>query len=140
MSLEQITREEATKLQLRLAKSDTIANMSYSLIAGTLLDLLSGLTLAGTITNRINGQIASALTGRPYGWWREKWYSFCHTTKESTNTRIYFTDLAASNTFNTPLYTGIVAIATYISEGEINTRSVLRALVCATVTSPLVAP
>ena len=108
------------KPHLSVGVVDTIANVTYSLVVGSLTDYFAGLNLAGILTSRATGTVVNALTGRQYCWWREKAFAVTSTNQDSRAIRKTLVDLCAFNTFQVPLYAGIVAFGSYISEGRMD--------------------
>jgi len=149
---------------------DTGSNITYSLIAGSLLDYWSGLNFWGIVGSRASGTAMNFATGGPYGWWREKAFEWTRTNEEPRSlvnslkesyddyslegikvlkepadiligkTRKVLVDLFAFNTFQVPIYWTAVAIGSLVSEGEINIDKANNGALYLAMVSPLIAP
>ncbi len=137
--LESLVRQQ-TQSTLKAALVDTTGNITYSLIVGSILDYCSGLNIAGIITSRISATGMNAITGRPYGLWRDYVFEKTNTKEESTRLRKSAIDLIAFNTFQLPVYATAIAIGSYISEGKINLGKVKNGIEYLAIISPLIGP
>ena len=119
---------------------DTLGNQSYCLIVGAAIDYMSGMSPAGVLASRCTGIVMNAATAAPYGWWREKVYGFSGTNEESGNLRKTLTELLAFNIFQVPGYAAVLAIANFISEGEVDSNKLISGMTNLAVISPFIAP
>lgn len=119
---------------------DTAGNITYSLIAGSILDYCAGLNLAGIIASRASATAMNSVTGGLYGWWREKAFKVTKTNKESSKLRKSLVDLLAFNTFQVPIYATAVAIGSLFSEGKVDIKKVQNGAVYLATISPFIGP
>lgn len=124
----------------KIASVDVAGNVCYSLIVGGALDYSAGLNLLGIIVSRISGTVTNAITGGPYGWWREKSFEITGTEEESSRARKTLADLLAFNTFQVPLYADMVAIGSYVSEGRVDMEKVENGAKYLATISPFIGP
>ena len=117
-------RVEDTPSNLKIYAVDTASNVTFSLAVGTLMDCLAGLTFTQVIASRSMMTGLNLGIGGPYGWYREKVFDLTRTKEDSSKFRKYISDLIAGETFMIPLYTSVIALATYVSEGEVNMEKV----------------
>ena len=122
------------------AAVDIGGNVTYSLVIGGALDYLSGLNLTGIIASRMSATGMNAITGGPYGWWRERVYRSTKTTKNSCKVRKTFADLLAFNIFQIPIYGVAIVIGSLISEGRVNWEKVRYGTTYLATISPLIGP
>lgn len=120
--------------------ADTLGNVTYPLIVGGLIDYASGLNLLGIVTSRVSGIPLNVVSGRPYGWWREQTYKITNTKESSGKIRKTLTDLLAFNTFQVPLYAGLVALGSLVSEGHVDWNKVGHGASYLAEISPLIGP
>ncbi len=135
----EIVQKESASAK-KIAVVDTAANISYSLIAGSILDYCSGLNLSGIVASRASATAMNSVTGGPYGWWREQAFRLTKTNEESSKTRKTLADLLAFNTFQVPIYATAVAIGSLVSEGEVNLGKVTDGAKYLAMISPLIGP
>ncbi len=124
----------------KIALADTIGNVSYPLIVASAIDYASGLNLAGIVTARASSIPLNAVTGRPYGWWREQAYKLTGTKESSGKVRKTLTDLLAFNTFQVPLYASLVAFGSLVSEGQVDWNKVKHGATYLAEVSPFIGP
>lgn len=104
------------------AIADTIGGVSYPLVVGSIIDYSSGLRGMGIVASRGYATAINAPTGAIYGKWRNFLYKATRTTDESSKLRKGAVELAAFNTFHTPLYATVVAVGSLYShllKGEV---------------------
>ncbi len=94
---------------------DTAGVVSYSLIVGAGMDYSAGLRGVGIVASRAYGTAINIPTGAPYGKWRDFLYKTFKTTDKSSKTKKYFTELAAFNSFQVPLYATVVGVGSLAS-------------------------
>jgi hypothetical protein len=119
---------------------DTWGNITYSWIAGTALDIYTGLTLQEIVISRSTMTGINAVVGGPYGWWREKVFEKTGTTEKSGRIRRYVTDLAAFIPPRALIYAVTVTIASLLSEEPFDPDKVRDGAIKFTVFSPLIGP
>lgn len=119
---------------------DTAGNVTYSLLAGSILDYLSGLNFAGILTSRSTATGVNAITGGLYGYWREKIFEFTRTNEDSSKKRKTLSDLLAFNTFQVPIYATAVAAGSLVSEGKVDWNKVARGSAYLAAISPFIGP
>ncbi len=124
----------------RTAVADTVGNVTYPLIVASAIDYASGLNLTGIVAARASGIPLNVATGRPYGWWREQVCRLTNTTEKSGRVRKTLADLLAFNTFQVPLYAGLVAFGSYVSEGKIDWEKAKNGATYLAGISPLIGP
>lgn len=125
----------------RAGIADTLGNMTASIAIGAPLDYVSGLHSAmGIVASRASATGLNAVTGGPYGWWREQVYRATGTRKESGWFRKGIADLIAFNTFQVPIYGAAVAVGSLCSEGRVDLDKVGMGMKNLAMMSPLVAP
>jgi len=135
-----MTYKETKKIRGKEGLVDTLGNVSYSLIAGGILDYASGLRGWGIIASRLSATAINLPTGAPYGKWRNLTFKLTKTTNESSKIRKSLADLLAFNTFQVPIYSSAVAIGSLISEGKIDWQKVEKGAAYIALISPLIAP
>ena len=118
---------------------DTFGNISYSLIVGTALDYVTGLSLTGIITSRISALGLNSLTGGLYGWWREKCFKITKSNK-SGKIRKTLVDLLAFNTFQVPLYAVVLTISEILKQGQIDITNIQNGAKYLAIISVLIGP
>lgn len=124
----------------KVALVDTAGNISYSLIAGSILDYCAGLNFTGIIASRASATVINSVTGGPYGWWREKTFKITKTNEESGRIKKTLVDLLAFNTFQVPIYSVAVAIGSLVSEGKIDMEKVQNGATYLATISPFIGP
>ncbi len=124
----------------KIASVDIAGNITYSLLVGTMLDYSAGLSPAGIAVSRASATVINAAIGGPYGWWREQTFKAAKTNEDSTKLRKTLVDLLAFNTFQVPMYAGVLAIGSLISEGEVNWDRITHGCAYLSAASPLIAP
>ncbi len=124
----------------KIAIVDTVGNVTYSLIAGSILDYCAGLNLAGIVASRTSATAINSVTGGPYGYWREKVFKATRTNERSGKIRKTLVDLLAFNTFQVPIYATAVAIGSLVSEGKIDMEKVQNGATYLATISPFVGP
>lgn len=137
---EQKLNSTSTKTFFKERFADTFGNISYSFIMGSITDYLAGLNLQGIIASRTSGIGMNAITGPPYGMWRDFVFSVTKTNSNSSPMKKYFADLLAFNTVQVPLYGCLVAIGSYISEGEVKWDKVMHGAAYLAMISPIIGP
>jgi hypothetical protein len=138
--LETTVKEESRKLSAKEKIVDTFGTITYSLVAGAALDYAAGLNLKGILVSRGYGTIVNSLTGALYGKWRNLIFKATKTTEKSSKPRQFLTDLLAFNTFQVPLYSSILSVASYVSEGKIDFEKVKDGSIYLATISPLIGP
>ncbi|MBI2573752.1 L-alanine exporter AlaE [Candidatus Woesearchaeota archaeon] len=131
-----------TQTERKYKKIDRLASISYSLAIGVPLDLYSGLSITGMLASRSQSFGVNYATGRYYGKWQDHWYHQFGAVKDASYRflRERAADLIAFNTFQTPFYAGIVAIADYITTGEVHREKVENSIESAGMLSIWMAP
>lgn len=124
----------------RVALADIVGNVSYSLILGSALDCCSGLDLAGIAASRTSASLINAVTGGPYGLWRENVFKLTGTNEKSGRLRKTLVDLAAFNSFQVPVYATAVAIGSLVSEGKVDWEKVAHGAGYLAAISPFIGP
>ncbi len=119
---------------------DTVGNVTYPLIVGTLLDYASGLRGLGIVASRTYATGINIPTGAPYGKWRNVMFKLTRTNKESSKIRKSFVDLVAFNTFQVPLYSSVIAVGSLVSEGKIDWDKVKNGAEYLAMISPFIGP
>lgn len=132
--------EKILEPRLNVGVVDTIGNVTYSVVVGGITDYCAGLNLAGILTSRVTGTVVNSLTGGLYGWWREKAFAMTGTCQEGGAVRRNLVDLCAFNTFQVPLYMGIVAFGSYISEGKMDFEKACAGGEYLVMISPIIGP
>jgi hypothetical protein len=120
--------------------ADITGNVSYSLITGIILDIVSGLKPMGILTSRAYATAANFVLAAPYGKWRNIVFKATKTTDGSSKKRRYFADLLSFNTFQTLQYASAVTISTLITEGHVNLEKVVRGTAFLMTISPIIGP
>ncbi|NQV90990.1 L-alanine exporter AlaE [Candidatus Woesearchaeota archaeon] len=136
MSLEEITNQGTKKAAL----VDIGSNITYTTIIGAGIDAWTGLNLTGIVAARTASLGTVSLTSAPYGWWTEKVYQFTRTRENANFFRKRAVDLLSFNTFQIPVYMTVVAVGSFVSEGEINTEKVKNAAENLAILSPFIGP
>jgi len=137
--LEGIAKEEKKPSAKKIALVDTLGNVTYSIIVGSMLDYSAGLRLKGIISSRATATGINTITGGPYGWWREKMFKWTNTKSDSNKIRKYLVDLLAFNTFQIPVYATALSVGTLI-EGEYDFSKVANGIKNLAMISPLIGP
>ena len=119
---------------------DTIGNISYPLITGSILDYYVGLNFIGIVASRASATVMNSITGGPYGLWREKTFKLTKTNKKSRKIRKMLVDILAFNTFQTPIYAVSVAIGSLVSEGNLDMEKVQDGMTYIIKISPFIGP
>lgn len=119
---------------------DTLGNVTYPLIVGSILDYSTGLRGWGIVASRTYATAINAPTGAPYGKWRNFMFKLTKTTGKSNKVRQSLADLVAFNTFQVPLYSSVVAVGSLISEGKVDWDKVKHGAEYLTIISPVIAP
>jgi len=119
---------------------DAFSNVSYSLVTGAALDYFSGLNFWGIITSRASASGLNAVTGAPYGLWRNFVFNKTRTSDENSIFRKGFVDFLAFNSFQTPIYASAVALGSLVSEGEVKWDKVADGAINLALVSPLIGP
>ena len=138
--LENIAKEEKKPSAKKIAIVDTLGNITYSLITGSMLDYSAGLNLKGIIGSRTSATAINSVTGGLYGWWREKMFKWTKTKADSNKVRKVLVDLFAFDSFQIPVYGTAVAIGSLVSEGYIDFDKVLKGAENLAIISPLIGP
>jgi len=100
---------------------DTLGMITYSILWGGTIDYLSGLNISGIIASRTTGTLSNLPTAAPYGKYRNYLYKKTKTTDKSSTKRKYLTELLAFNTFQVPLYTIVLTLAS-LTENYLSDR------------------
>lgn len=132
--------ESRVQGSFRATVVDTLGNVTYSWIAGSILDYCAGLNGEGIMVSRISAMGINAVTGRPYGLWRDYVFEKMRTTDESGRIQRGVVELVAFNTFQVPIYAVGVMIGTFVSEGEVNWTKVKEGSEYLAMISPLIGP
>ncbi len=82
----------------------------------------------------------NAVTGAPYGMWRNLVFRASRTTEKSGRVRKTLTDLVAFNTFQVPIYATAIAIGSYVQDGYVDWEKVKEGAKNLAVISPLIGP
>lgn len=138
--LESRMEENKQSSARKIAIVDTVGNITYSLITGSILDYCAGLNFAGILASRASATAMNSVTGGPYGWWREKAFKLTKTNKESGKIRKTLVDLLSFNTFQVPIYAAAVAIGSLISEGKVDIEKVQNGATYLATISPFIGP
>ncbi|MBI5393312.1 L-alanine exporter AlaE [Candidatus Woesearchaeota archaeon] len=137
----EISSVDIVALQRKEKRVDQTAAISYSIVIGAVVDLLTGLNAVGIITSRLISAGVNYIIGDKYGKYRDFWYRKTKTTYESSRIKQWLVETyGVSVSFNTPLYTAVVAIGSLVSEEEINLEKVENASYLVLITSPLIGP
>ena len=138
MSLDSLLTQTERKYKF----ADRFASISYSIALGIPLDLYSGLSCLGMTISRSQSFAVNYVTARYYGKWQDYWYSKLGAAKDASYrfVRERAADFIVFNTFQTPLYAGIVAIADFISTGEVHREKVENSIESAGLLSIWMAP
>lgn len=120
--------------------ADTLGSVTYCITTGAALDAAAGLNLKGIIASRTSALLANALTGAPYGMWRNLMYKLTRTNDKSSHARKYLTDLLAFNTFQVPFYAGIIGLASLVSEGKVDLNKAEHGALYLAAISPFIGP
>jgi hypothetical protein len=134
--------EEKSRISdAKVARVDKSAIISYYVIVGAAIDIITGLKLNGIIFARSLSVAAnSTVLGKLYGKWREQVYRAFGTTEKSGKIKKYFTELIAYIPFRTPVYTASNMLGSLIQEGRINLEKALVGTLIFVAYSPLAAP
>lgn len=138
-SLENLIKKKAKPSAKKIVLVDTLGNITYSLIVGSMLDYSAGLRLKGIINSRVTATGINSVTGGPYGWWREKMFKWTNTQENSNKVRKYLVDLLAFNTFQIPVYATALSIGT-LMEGQYDLHKVVNGIKNLATISPLIGP
>jgi len=140
LKLENIAEEREEPSEKKIAIVDTLGNITYSIIIGSMLDYSAGLNLKGIIGSRASATAMNSVTGGLYGWWREKMFKWTKTKENSNKIRKTMVDLLAFNTFQVPVYGAAVAVGSLVSDNYINFNKVLSGMKNLSIISPLIGP
>jgi hypothetical protein len=141
-----MTNNNKTRKKLNLERkarafsADTIGFAILGLAAGGIMDYFVGLNPVGILTTRTFATGVNLASAGIYGWWREKSHKVIKTTKESNWRKKSLAEILAFNTFRTPVYAGLVAGASYVSEGSVDWDKAIKGAIYITAISPLAAP
>ncbi len=119
---------------------DTISNVTYSLVAGIILDYSSGLDARGILASRASATVINSATGGLYGTWRDFVFRITRTTKESGHIKKTIADLIAFNTFQVPVYALALTIGSLVQDEDIDYEKVLTGCRNLAIISPLIGP
>lgn len=119
---------------------DTLGNVSYSLVVGSLLDYVSGLRGLGIVTSRTYATGVNTTTGGLYGKWRNFVFKVTKTSDSSNKLKKYLVDLLAFNTAQVPIYASAVALGSFVSEGKVDLEKVTNGARNLAIISPLIGP
>ncbi|VVB56578.1 L-alanine exporter AlaE [uncultured archaeon] len=179
-------RREQKMQFLKIFTADTMSNITFSIPTGIVLDLITGLNLAGIISSRTSGSLTNFFTGGAFGWWREFTYRWMKglygTWKDLTRPvrrwihkeaqklaahlrsapapsqdelhanwvkadkeakpwrRVLISDLVAFDTFQTIVYAAVVAVASRLSEGQVNVQKIKHGVEVILLASPILGP
>jgi len=125
--------------------ADTLALVSYSLIAGATTDYASGLRGLGIVASRAYGTAINVPTGAAYGKWRNFLYRKTKTTDKSSKLRKGAVECLAFGTFQVPLYATVIAfgsLASHLTQGEVKVDldKIGKGAAILTCISPLIGP
>lgn len=116
---------------------DTIANTPYSVIAGAVVDFISGFAWESVCWSRLNAIPVSLAVNPFYGLWREVVYVSTGTHSGSSLKRRYFSDILAYNSCRTFLHGVVVAAGSLMAEGKVDWQSVANGLILLAALSPV---
>lgn len=119
---------------------DTLSGGLYSLVIGSAIDYSAGLEWDGVIVSRSFAAVANTLTDGLYGKWRNTVFHHTKTTEENGNLRQATANFLAFNTFQTPLYAGIVGVSSLLSDGQVDPEKMLDGAVYLAGISPFIGP
>ena len=131
---------ESTSAASKTVGVDVGGNITYSLIVGIVLDISAGLNIWGILASRSSATAMNAVTGGPYGWWREKTCDVTRTKKDSGVVRKTVADLLAFNTFQVPVYAAAISVGSLVSEGKVDLQKVQDGSMYLAAISPLIGP
>lgn len=125
----------------KIARVDKTGIISYYVVVGAIIDVISGLGATGiAVARSVSVAANSTKLGKWYGVWREKVYRWAGTTEESTKARKYFTELIAYIPFRTPVYTVSNMIGNIVQEGKPDLAKALVGTALFLLYAPLAAP
>ena len=142
--LETIVQRELSSAKNKSRKEkivDTFSSVTYSLIVGTCLDYSADLRGCGIVSSRATATGINAVTGAPYGMWRNFLYRATHTTEKSSS-RIQkgLVVWLALTTFQLPIYCTAIAAGCLFSEGKVDWNKVQDGATYIATISPLIGP
>ena len=109
-----------------VARVDKAAIISYYVVVGSTIDILSGLAASGILVARsVSVAANSTVLGKWYRLWREQVYRSFGTTQESSKTKKYLTELAAYIPFRAPVYALSNLVGNLVQEGSIDFKKAL---------------
>ena len=126
--------------KLKIANVDRLANITYSLIVGSIVDATSGASALEVVVSRLSSLGVNAATGGFYGWWREQACCLTGTTKESGRFRKGIADVVAFCSMQVPLYAVVRSAGRLIGNGEVDTKSIAYGMGTLAAFSPLIGP
>lgn len=140
MTLDHLIHQEHQYTR-REAVADTLGKVTYSILVGAGLDYFqAGLRGMGIVTARASATIINTITGSPYARWREGWYQFTGTRKESSTLRKGLVELGAFNTFETYVYGLSAGIGSLISTGTLDVEKIADGMTGLLYLSPIIGP
>jgi len=137
-SIDELVQVKTNTVRERMV--DTAGSVTYSLMVGSGLDYVAGLSLSGIIASRVSATVANVVTGAPYGMWRDYVFEKTNTRSECGTVRKSVVELIAFNTFQVPIYAVGIMIGTFVSEGEVNWATVQEGSEYLAMISPLIGP
>lgn len=138
--LDEIVSEEVKPKISKKTVADIVGTVSYNLITGGIIDYSAGLSASTILTSRLSRIPLYSVIGASYSWWREKAYQITKTTEESGKLKKIATDFISLNTFQVPIYVGLVAIGSYLTEGCVDWGKVKKGTTYLVETSPFISP
>ncbi len=142
-SLEERVEKAETSKNTSWSKTavvDIFSNITYTTVVGGLMDYFSGLPLNGIVAARITSLGTNALTSAPYGMYTEFVYRITRTPEQASRTRKWVIDTLAFATFQVPVYSAVVGVGSFVSEGRVDFEKVKHGAEYLTLVSPLIGP
>jgi len=99
---------------------DTFGGVTYSWVAGGILDYFTGLNLSGILAARLSSTGVNIATSGLYGLVQKGVLKLTGTTEKSGLFRTILAETLAFNLFQVPVYAGVVAVGSLISDGQVD--------------------
>lgn len=139
-NLEQRIHESKDKQQVKEKIVDTAVNVAAPLAFGAALDYFTGLDITGIAAARGTSIATNAVSGAPYGMWRNHVYTITKTSESSSRKRKCLAEILSFNTFQMPLYGFAIAVGSLVSEGKVDWEKVRDGSLYLAAASPLAGP